>query len=85
MARYNDNSPHPQHWTNAKLIRELRSKANLERFSANIPADYKPASFSAGKDDGDMIREATRLYRDSWMNPILDEIERRFVKTKKEA
>lgn len=83
MPRMNDSSPYSDRWTNAKLIRELRRTANMEHMSVHIPSDYKPASFSAGPDDGDMIREATRLYRDSWMNPLIDEIERRFVKTKK--
>jgi hypothetical protein len=90
MARYRDRSPHPRDWTNAKLMREARDFANMERFDGSLDLglmkpfggkEVHPTSNRAG----DAIREATRLYRSSWLNPILDEIERRFVKTKKAA
>ena len=76
MARYNDASPHPDRWTDAKLMREARKYANLEGFSMWVYDGIE------GKGDAasDAIREATRNYRDSWLNPILDEIEKRFVK-----
>jgi hypothetical protein len=55
-------------WSNRKLIAELRDKANLTRFDG---------------DRGNPVREATRLYRETWMNPLLDEVERRLVKSRK--
>jgi hypothetical protein len=70
----NDNSIYCENWTNAKLMREARKLANLENFGMID---------RAGPLNGDTIREATRLYRGSWLNPVLDEIERRFVKKPK--
>lgn len=72
--RYNDSSYDCAKWTNAKLMREAREAANLESF-ANMPGEKRPAT-------PDNIREITRIYRTSWLNPILDEIERRFVKVR---
>lgn len=72
MARMDDNSPHCERWTNAKLMREARRKANLETFG--------PAGNTAR---GDAIRKETRLYRECWLNPLLDEIERRWIKPHK--
>lgn len=66
--------------TNAALIKRLRETANLETFNGGLPGNDH-----AGANDGPAIREATRLYRNTWMNPILDEIERRFVKVKPNA
>lgn len=78
MARYNDRSPHPAKWTNAKLIERLTETANLQSLH------YQPRLFgeTPPEMDGDSIREVTRLYRDSWMQPIIDEIAKRFVKAK---
>lgn len=84
--RYNDNSPHPERWTNAKLMARAMETANLKTFSGGLPQDFRPDNNGGGfGDDGDAIREATRLYRGSWMNPVLAEIERRFVKGGKAA
>jgi len=87
MARYNDMSCHPQRWTNAKLMREARKCANLERFSCvhnDIEANYRVGWHNQVNKDQmpveDFVREQTRPYRQSWLDPILDEIERRFVK-----
>lgn len=78
MARMDDSSPYVGRWTNAKLMREARRLANLEGFGGYLPIGHVGRGFP--HDDGDAIREATRNYRASWLNPILDEIERRFVK-----
>lgn len=69
--RRNDTSTDPARWTHAKLLRELRSKANLETFR----------TFATG-DGGDRIRKSTRLYRETWLAPLLDEVERRLVGAK---
>lgn len=79
--RTNDSSPHPQRWSNVKLMREAHAHANLDTFSGSLPDGQYVGGFP--RDHGDAIREATRLYRQSWLNPILAEIERRFVKVKK--
>jgi len=87
--RYNDMSPHPDRWTNAKLIREARAYANLEQFSVGyneIPANYPEGWHDQVSPDepriDEFVRRQTRIFRESWLNPILDEIERRFVKVK---
>lgn len=84
MARYNDLSPHVENWTNAKLMREARRLANLEGFGASLPESCPPLG-GWMTDHGDAIREATAPYRDSWLTPVLDEIERRFVKSRPAA
>lgn len=80
MGRRYDNSPHPCDWTNKKLMAEARKFANLENFSGSCGyrSDMVLADFPA--DNGPTLREHTRIYRNSWLNPILDEIEKRFVK-----
>lgn len=70
MTRRNDNSPYIENWTNRKLIAEIRRIANFEKFGR----------LKDGKDIGDDIRENTRIYRNSWLNPLIEEIERRLVK-----
>lgn len=81
MARMDDLSSDYRRWTTAKLIREIRSKANLERFGGYLPEGYNCRGFPY--DDGDAIREATRIYRESWLNPLIDELERRTIKPAK--
>lgn len=81
MARYRDASPHPRDWTNRKLIAELRTMANMENMGAYLPVGYTGRGFP--HNDGDAIREATQLYRDSWINPIIAIIESRLVKERK--
>lgn len=78
--RCNNNSCHPTHWTNAKLMQEARKYANLESYCGSIAGDKAIELLPFPADNGDKLREATRIYRQSWLNPILDEIERRFVK-----
>jgi hypothetical protein len=80
MARHNDNSHDLRHWTNRKLIAEARRVANFENFGSYFRADA--VAIAAQGEAGDFIREETRLYRDTWLNPVLDEIERRFVKAR---
>lgn len=87
MARYNDSSPHPDKWTNAKLMAETRKYANLESFSVGY--NEIEATYRAGWHDQvnpssprieEFVRDQTRIYRQSWLVPILDELQRRFLK-----
>jgi hypothetical protein len=79
MARYNDLSSDCTRWTNRKLMHEARRLANFETFGASMIA--RGTILIATSDDAtDFVREETRIYRATWLAPILDEIERRFVK-----
>ncbi len=86
MARYDDSSVYVERWTNAKLMREARKYANLESFSTGFfdgsETTFKPgwASQTGSPPVDEFCREQTRIYRTSYLTPILDEIERRFVK-----
>lgn len=64
--------------TNAQLMAELRKYANLETFSTGLGACGQTERPTAGE-----VRAATRIYRDTWLAPLLDEVERRLVKKKK--
>lgn len=82
--RYNDNSSDCERWTNAKLMREARKYANLESFAGGY---FEPMTFTPGwanqtnsPDVADFCREQTRIYRETWLKPIMDEIARRFCK-----
>lgn len=75
MARMDDNSPYPQRWTTAKLFRELNKYANLETFGSCFRDE--PVSFGCQQESADFIREETRLYRRSWLQPIINELARR--------
>ncbi len=81
--RMNDQASSPQRWTNAKLFKELMNKANLESFSGNLTVTPEQAIKDCDMfaDAGDTIREATRLYRQSWMNPLIKELARRMKVT----
>lgn len=72
MSRRNDNSPYPRDWTTRKLFRELDKTANLEGFYWRINPDYCQPPTHA-----DDIREITRLYRKTWMLPIIIELAKR--------
>ena len=83
MPRYNDNSPHADRWTNAHLMREARRLANFENFGSFFRDE--PVTFGNQKESADFIKAETRLYRETWLNPILDEIEKRFLRSSKSA
>lgn len=62
-----------------KLLREVRSRANFEtagfsdikignRFEMHFPQDGSTHEIT------EAIKETTRLYRESWINPILDDL-----------
>lgn len=70
--------PTSERWTNRKLMAEARDHANLKGFGSYFRDD--PVTFGCQDEASDFIRESTRLYRDTWLTPILDEIERRFCK-----
>lgn len=88
MARYNDGSIYHEKWTNSKLMSEARKYANLESFSVGWydgeEVTFKPgwASQTGSPEIADFCRERSRIYRETYLNPLLDEIERRFVKAK---
>lgn len=77
MPCYNDLSPDYERWTNAKLMREITRVASFEKFG-----DYfreAAVTFGTQEDCGDFIRETTRIYRQTWLEPLLEEVTRRFV------
>ena len=78
MPRMDDNSSDCRRWTNRKLMREARKYANLESFGSYFRDEA--VTFGTQQESADFIRAETRIYRDSWLTPLLDEIERRFVK-----
>lgn len=87
MARYNNQSCDHTRWSKQKLIREIRKYANMESFSVgwnDIPAAYKVGWHDQVNPDAPRIEEfcrnQTRLYRETWLNPLIDELERRFCK-----
>jgi len=81
MTRYNDASSDYRRWTNKKLIARLKQTANLETFCDSIFDGNLPNVF--GEEGSNAIRERTKLYRDSWMQPIIAKIERRLIKEAK--
>lgn len=83
MANWRDSSCHPQDWTMRKLLREIRGFANFERFGGTIEVDASKNDYL--RDDGPALREGTHLYRDTWLNPLLDELDRRLIKPKPEG
>lgn len=78
MSRHNDNSSDVQRWSTPKLLRELHKSANLKTFSVgfnSIAAVYKEGWHNQANADQmpveEFCREQTRLYRDTWMNPLI--------------
>jgi hypothetical protein len=90
MAYRNDSSSDHSHWSNRKLIDEIRRISNLASFGVGFLSGDKTYTFrpgwanQTGSDSiDDFVRDQTRIYRDSWLNPLIDELERRTVKPKK--
>lgn len=65
--------------TLARILREIRRKANYEnagfsdfeipgKVSIHFPADNSIAQITSA------IKESTRIYRDSWINPLIDDL-----------
>lgn len=78
--RYNNMSSDYAKWSPQKLFARLRETANLESFCDSIFDGDLPAV--RGDESATVMRERTRLYRESWMQPIIDELERRMIKEK---
>ena len=78
MSGYNNSSPDCTRWTNARLIDEARRLSELSGFG-HFFRD-QPVILGVQEDSGPFIREETRLYRETWLNPILDEIDARLTK-----
>jgi hypothetical protein len=64
--------------TNAALVANLRRFANFEGGTFVLP-DHLPTDTAV---DTAAILEATRMYRERWLMPVIDEIEKRLVRTK---
>lgn len=79
MARFNDNSSDYTRWSNKRLFERLEETANLKTFCDSIFDGNLPAVM--GEESSDVIRERTRLYRESWMQPIIEELKKRILKS----
>lgn len=72
--------------TNKELIAELRRIANFETFGGGGWIEVKSKNIFSRElhgfsgDVSDLVRDQTRIYRDSWLAPLLDEVEKRLVK-----
>lgn len=84
MGYRNDSSSDHTKWSNRKLISEIKRLANFENFSVGwneIPACYKEGWHEQANPDQmkieEFIRQQTRLYRDTWLNPLIEELQRR--------
>jgi hypothetical protein len=87
MGFHGDASSDHTKWSTRKLIAEIKRLANFETFSVgwnDIPAEYKVGWHEQVNPDAprieDFIRAQTRIYRDTWLNPLIEELERRFTK-----
>jgi hypothetical protein len=73
--------------TNAQLIERLRETANFERSSFGGFGWPKPDDPLPTRDSDpevtDFIKRRTKLYRETWVNPLIDEIELRLCKRAK--
>lgn len=78
--RRNDNSTDHTRWTNHKLMVELQRYADMTNMSVNLPENYVPQPWHRGGNDAEAIREATRIYRVSWLDPLIAEATRRLCK-----
>ena len=62
-------------WSTAKLIREINGYANMTNFGAS-------SKLREGETETAFIRRATQSYRNSWLNPLIDELR---LRTEKDA
>lgn len=76
-VRYNDLSRDVTKWSPAKLVQTARYYGNLDGIGCYLPKGYRAKSNGDG--DTQAVLAATFAYRRA-IRPILDEIERRFVK-----
>jgi hypothetical protein len=72
--RYDDSDPNVRRWTNAKLMREAK------RLGAKGPDWVTHATPMPGSPE---FKRLVDGWAETWLLPVLDEIERRFVKSKK--
>lgn len=91
MAFCDDSSHDCARWSYAKLMREIRSFSNQERFSpsagdiaeiARLHHETRNNTVTTSDATEAAYKEASRIYRETWLNPLLDELERRLVKRK---
>ena len=76
-TRYNDLSRDVTKWSPAKLVQTARYYANLDGIGCYLPKGYRAKVNSDA--DTRAILAATEAYRRA-VRPVLDEIERRFVR-----
>ncbi len=71
--------------TNATLIAELRHFATLESadFSRLPPHDWRDALPTKEDEVTPFIRARTRVWRETWIVPLIAELEARLVKPRK--
>lgn len=87
--RINNNSPAPSDWTMGYLIKQIHKYANMESMVVIFTSDELEAMTDARRKLGlaacgihsEGIRNATYLYREGWLNPLLNELQRRIEKT----
>lgn len=70
--RTNDNSIDVTRWSKEKLFRELNHRANFENNNYQLPLIT-----GLNRDDKAAIRQATKLYRETWVQPLIRELARR--------
>ena len=66
--------------TNRALIARLRETAHLVKFSPAALPEREDRGPRKGESEGDYVRRITELYRDSWLEPVIAEIEKRLCK-----
>lgn len=76
-SRYNDLSRDVTKWSPAKLVQTARYYANLDGIGCYLPRGYRAKLNGDG--DTKAVLYATERYRQAIV-PILDEIDRRFVR-----
>lgn len=84
--RRDDTSCRPSDWTVYKLLTELRKTVNYERASFAFPdckvittGTFEPRDDSRNVHPDDFIKERTRLHRETWIIPLIEELEKRFL------
>ena len=78
MGRRNNASIHSEDWTNEKIFDELRRHVDMETFGSYFRD--QPIILGCQAESGDFIRAETRLYRQSWIHPLIDELQSRLIK-----
>jgi hypothetical protein len=73
--RRDNHSVDPSDWTMKHLVHKIELFANLSSFGTS--RDELKGHIEQSKSGGDAVRDATRLYRDTWLQPMIDELKLR--------